>query len=120
MALEHLGERRIDRLEQRIDRAVALGRGAPVVRTGLDHDRAAALRVAAGGDGPAGELERRRRVAGWLCCGHLGPSPAVTVVKCRSSRRRSSAPLFQIAYSSESPRAVAEAAMMFVSEPMGD
>ena len=59
-------------------------------------------------------------VAGWLCCGHRRSSPEITVVKCRSSRRRSSAPRFQIAYSSESPRAVAEAAMMFVSEPIVD
>ena len=53
-----------------------------------------------------------------------GRRPAGTaddvVVKCRSSRRRSSAPDFQIAYSSESARADAEAAMMFVSEPMVD
>ena len=42
------------------------------------------------------------------------------VVKWRSSRRRSSAPDFQIAYSSESARALAEAAMMFVSLPIVD
>ena len=46
-------------------------------------------------------------------------SPAGTwVVKWRSSRRRSSAPPFQIAYSSESASAIADAAMMFVSEPI--
>src|SRR6266568_9175216 len=50
----------------------------------------------------------------------IGYLPGATVVKWRSSRRRSSAPCFQIAYSSESPRAVAEAAMMFVSEPIVD
>ena len=42
------------------------------------------------------------------------------VVKWRSSRRRSSAPDFQIAYSSESARAAADAAMMFVSLPIVD
>ena len=45
------------------------------------------------------------------------PAP---VVKWRSSRRRSSAPDFQIAYSSESASAAAEAAMMFVSLPIVD
>jgi hypothetical protein len=42
------------------------------------------------------------------------------VVKWRSSRRRSSAPDFQIAYSSESASAAADAAMMLVSDPMVD
>ena len=41
-------------------------------------------------------------------------------VKCRSSRRRSSAPDVQMAYSRESARAPADAAMMFVSLPMVD
>ena len=41
-------------------------------------------------------------------------------VEARSSRRRSSAPDFQIAYSSESISAAAEAAMMFVSLPIVD
>lgn len=44
----------------------------------------------------------------------------VAVVKWRSSRRRSSAPAFQTAYSSESASAAAEAAMMFVSLPIVD
>ncbi len=39
-------------------------------------------------------------------------------MKWRSSRRRSSAPDFQIAYSSESASACADAAMMFVSLPI--
>ena len=46
--------------------------------------------------------------------------PLGSVVKWRSSRRRSSAPDFQIAYSSESASAEAEAAMMFVSLPIVD
>ncbi len=41
-------------------------------------------------------------------------------MKCRSSRRRSSEPDFQIAYSSESASAEADAAMMFVSLPIVD
>ena len=44
----------------------------------------------------------------------------VGVVKWRSSRRRSSAPDFQMRYSRESARAPAEAAMMFVSLPIVD
>ena len=71
MALEHVGERGVDRLEQRVDRAVALGGGSPVVIAGLDDDGAAALDVAARGDRPARQVERglvavvigRRRVA---------------------------------------------------------
>src|SRR4029078_6804751 len=50
----------------------------------------------------------------------IGYLPGAPGVEWRSSRRRSSAPCFQIAYSSESPRAVAEAAMMLVSEPIVD
>src|SRR5919106_118466 len=46
-------------------------------------------------------------------------SPDV-VVKWRSSRLRSSAPDFQMAYSRESASAAAEAAMMFVSLPIVD
>src|SRR6185503_10246229 len=42
------------------------------------------------------------------------------VVKWRSSRRRSRAPDFQIAYSSESASAAADAAMMLVSLPIVD
>ena len=42
------------------------------------------------------------------------------VVKWRSSRRRSSEPDFQIANSSESASAAADAAMMLVSLPMVD
>ena len=62
----------------------------------------------------------------WLTSGYLpglastGAGSGRAVVKCRSSRRRSSAPAFQIAYSSESARAFAEAAMMFVSLPIVD
>ena len=41
-------------------------------------------------------------------------------MKWRSSRRRISAPDFQIVYSSESARAVADAAMMLVSLPIVD
>jgi hypothetical protein len=41
-------------------------------------------------------------------------------VKCRSSRRRSWAFDFQIAYSSESASAFADAEMMFVSLPIVD
>ena len=59
----------------------------------------------------------RGRAAGRGCGRRRGP---VAVVKWRSSRRRSSAPDFQIAYSSESARAGAEAAMMFVSLPIVD
>ena len=40
--------------------------------------------------------------------------------KFRSSRRRTAAPRFQMAYSSESTSASAEAEMMFVSEPIVD
>ena len=46
------------------------------------------------------------------------PRLPFVVVKWRSSRRRSSAPDFQIAYSSESASACADAAMMFVSLPI--
>src|SRR4051812_40091766 len=93
-----------------------------------DDDRTAALDLAARRDGPAAEMEGRFGVGG----GHrelpvasvaaVGSVvlAAFVVVKWRSSRRRSSAPLFQIAYSSESPSATAEAAMMFVSEPIVD
>src|SRR3954468_19751061 len=42
------------------------------------------------------------------------------VVKWRSSRRRSSEPDFQMAYSSESASADADAAMMLVSLPIVD
>src|SRR4051812_7244801 len=59
-------------------------------------------------------------VIGYLPVGDVVAAAAVDVVKCRSSRRRSSAPDFQIAYSSESARASAEAAMMFVSLPIVD
>ena len=55
-----------------------------------------------------------------VVAGIVVTSAAGAVVKWRSSRRRSSAPAFQIAYSSESARAVAEAAMMFVSLPIVD
>ena len=61
---------------------------------------------------------QRPRVGLWDAAAAV-PWPLV-VVKCRSSRRRSSAPDFQIAYSSESARACAEAAMMFVSLPIVD
>src|SRR3954469_21160998 len=52
-------------------------------------------------------------------CGRAGgPGPAAggaeAVVKWRSARRRSSEPDFQMAYSSESASADADAAMMFV------
>ncbi len=50
----------------------------------------------------------------------LADSGARAVVKWRSSRRRSSEPAFQIAYSNESARADAEAAMMLVSLPIVD
>ena len=79
-------------------------------------------------------MERRRRSVvggravigcsvgrvGIIAVGAVAAAGADAVVKWRSSRRRSSAPDFQIAYSSESARAVAEAAMMFVSEPIVD
>ena len=52
--------------------------------------------------------------------GDASPAAGRTVVKWRSSRRRSSEPDFQIANSSESASAAAEAAMMLVSLPMVD
>src|SRR3954452_18262610 len=57
---------------------------------------------------------------GYLPVADVAAAAADDVVKCRSSRRRSSAPDFQIAYSSESARASADAAMMFVSLPIVD
>ena len=119
----------VDRPEQRVDGAVALGGRLPLVIAGRDDDRAAALDVASptspssARDG-ASALGRRSsaRLRGARCAadGPSGYLPAGAVVKWRSSRRRSSAPDFQIAYSSESARAVADAAMMFVSLPIVD
>ena len=118
-------ERRVDRPEQGVDRAVALGRAVPLVVAGADDDgargsgRSSRTRPSSARDGGSGWR--------WLVIG-LPPRARVddraargrAVVKWRSSRRRSSAPAFQIAYSSESARAAAEAAMMFVSLPIVD
>ena len=129
---QHAGERLVDGPEQRVDRAVALGRRPPVVVARGDDDRAAAARVAARRRRPAGELQGvglAVRSSGHLrgvavaprVAGVVGtPSRPGAVVKWRSSRRRSSEPDFQIAYSSESASADAEAAMMFVSLPIVD
>ena len=132
MAGQDVGQRLVDRPEERVDRAVALGRRAPLVIARGDDDGAAAARVAARRGRPADELERvggqarsstsspwgRGRTAG----GRRGDRAigAAAVVKWRSSRRRSSEPDFQIAYSSESASAEADAAMMLVSLPIVD
>ena len=47
-------------------------------------------------------------------------SPTTAALMPRSSRRRSDAPVFQIAYSRESASAWADAAMMLVAEPIVD
>ena len=46
VAVEDLGERLVDRAVERVDGAVAVGRGPPVVVAGLDDDGAAAADVA--------------------------------------------------------------------------
>ena len=53
MAGQHAGQRLVDRPVQRVDRAVALGRGAPLVVARGDDDGAAAARVAARRHRPA-------------------------------------------------------------------
>src|SRR6186713_60712 len=129
MPVEDLGQRLVDGAVQGVDRAVALGRGAPVVVAGIEDDGAATPGVRARGDRPAGELDRWRGGVGrirhpvYLRVAVAGSSAGTSddvVVKWRSSRRRSSAPDFQMAYSSESARAAADAAMMLVSLPIVD
>ena len=115
MAGQDAGEGLVDGPEQRVDRAVALGRGLPLVVARGDDDRAAAVGVRAGRapssarDGACRRVGRRSRggrrrrrpsVTSRSVTSPLGPP--TSCVKCRSSRRRSSAPDFQIAYSSES------------------
>jgi hypothetical protein len=63
--IEDLGEGLVDRSEQGVDGAVALGARLPVVIARLDDDRATTLLIAAGRHGPASEVERfllRQRV----------------------------------------------------------
>src|SRR5574340_514364 len=61
MAREDAGEGGVDRPVERGDRPVRFGRRLPLMIAGRDDDRRAALRVAARGDVPAGEVEGRTR-----------------------------------------------------------
>ncbi len=58
MPAQHIGQGAVDRLVQRVDRAVALGRRLPVVAAGVDHDGGPAADAAARGHGPAGQVGR--------------------------------------------------------------
>ena len=84
MTGQDAGEGLVDGPEQRVDRAVALGRGLPLVIAGGDDDRAAAVRVRAGRHRPAGEMERvggigDRALSGRWSVGCIGYLPVVDV-----------------------------------------
>src|SRR3989304_3390855 len=124
---EDAGQGPVHGTEERVHGAVALGARLPAMVAALDHDHAPALHVGPGGAPPPGQMDalvglrarslRGGALPGWTARAH-GRSPWI-VVKGRSSRRWVCAPLFQRAYSSESPSACQEAAMMFVSAPPG-